>query len=260
MNQKIHQNNTGKIYGNLFNAYTKKQFEDSVELFYTRHRLWDISLDWFSGKDCLDAGCGGGRFVIALSHLNANNVEGIDISENAIKIAKQRIQERNIKNANVQVASVLELPFKDDSFDYVISSGVIHHTHNPHKAFTEIVRVIRPGGKIFLSVYGKGGIKWMVNDLFRYSVCKIISFSIIEKLFKYIGVPANKRYNILDNLYVPYLFRYKEKEIKKWLKDAGFMNLERVKFERYNYKTLQSRIIHGEGWIQIYGDKRTKGK
>jgi hypothetical protein len=78
----------------------------------------------------------------------------------------------------------------------------------------------------------------------------------MDKLWAMLGIPANKRYNMLDNLYVPYCFRFKEIEIRKWLTDAGFENLSRVKFERYNYEDLVSRVIHGEGWIQIYADKK----
>ena len=77
----------------------------------------------------------------------------------------------------------------------------------------------------------------------------------MEKIFKLVGVPANKRYNILDNLYVPYCYRFKEGQVRNWLSGAGFENIRRVKFERYDYEKFFSRIIHGEGWIQMYADK-----
>lgn len=250
---------TGVLYGNLFTAYSKQQFDDSVELFFKRHKRWkpDVGFDvesFFKFKKCLDAGCGGGRFVVALSQLGASEVVGIDISENAIDEADSRIRERNLeKVARVQVASVLDIPFPDSTFDYVVSSGVIHHTPNPRGAFAELCRVLsKEKGTLFLSVYGKGGLKWMVNDLFRYTICKIIPFSIMEKIWRFVGVPANKRYNMLDNLYVPFCYRFTEEEIRQWLIDAGFSRIVRVKFERYDYGRVLSRIIHGEGWLQFY--------
>ncbi len=247
---------TGNIYGSLFTNYDERQFEESVELFMMRHKKWGIDLNWFKDKTCLDAGCGGGRFVVALAKLGAKKVQGIDISAQAVAAANARIQQRGLQDrASAVQGSVLELPFPDRSFDYVVSSGVIHHTHDPYKAFTELARVVKPGGKMFLSVYGKGGLKWATNDLFRYTICKILPFKAMELLFKLVGVPANKRYNILDNLYVPYAFRYKESEVRKWLTDAGFTNLRRMKFERYDYEKPMARLIHGEGWIQIYADK-----
>lgn len=251
-----YENKTSNIYGSLFTYYSDLQFDESVDLFFARHKKWGINLDWFKNKKCLDAGCGGGRYLVALSRLGASEVRGIDISGPAVVAANERLKERDLDRRSQAIqASVLEIPYPDNYFDYVVSSGVIHHTPDPRKAFSELTRVLKPGGIFFLSVYGKGGLKWLVNDIFRYSICKVLPFRAMEFLFKIIGMPANKRYNILDNLYVPYCFRYQEPKVRKWLVDAGFDNIRRVKFERYDYEKPFSRLIHGEGWIQIYADK-----
>ncbi|MEK7554755.1 MAG: class I SAM-dependent methyltransferase [Patescibacteria group bacterium] len=251
-----YEQKTGSIYGTLFKGYSENLFDKSVELFEQRHNRWGIDTNWFKGKVCLDAGCGGGRFVIALAKLEAKRAYGIDISEGAVEAATERARVRNLTNTEFVRASVLQLPFPDKMFDYVVSSGVIHHTPDPKRGFDEIVRVLKPGGRLFLSVYGKGGTKWFFKvDIWRYTVAKLISFSVMEKIWKFIGVPANKRYALLDNLYVEYCFRFKEKTINDWLLKAGFGNIRRVKFERYDYKKPLSRIIYGEGWIQVYADK-----
>ena len=255
MGQEQYQQKTGAIYGKLFSNYGDNLFDDSVELFSVRHKLWGIDTAWFKDKTCLDAGCGGGRFMVALSHLGAGEVKGIDISDRAVDLANKRLSERGFPNAHAEVASVLAIPFPSNQFDYVVSSGVIHHTPAPYEAFKELVRVLKPGGKLFLSVYGKGGLKWLMNDIFRYSICKIVPFTVMDKLFGAVGVPPNKRYNILDNLYVSYCYRFTEAEIRKWLGNEGFTNIRRVKFERYDYEKFLSRIIHGEGWLQFYADK-----
>jgi len=248
-----YSNKTGEIYGKLFTDYNEKQFDESVDLFFKRHDLWGMDTSFFKDKICLDAGCGGGRFVVALAKCGAKKAIGVDISRDAITEADYRLDSRDLRNAEVYIGSVLDLKYEDNTFDYVVCSGVIHHTHNPKKGFNELIRVLKPGGTLFLSVYGRGGIKWFINDLFRYSFCKIIPFGVLDFVFSLFGVPANKRYNILDNLYVTYVHRFTEKEIRDWLMPYfDDKDIKRVKFERYDYETLMSRIIHGEGWIQIY--------
>jgi ubiquinone/menaquinone biosynthesis C-methylase UbiE len=255
-NKQNYEQKTGNIYGKLFNDYDKKLFEDSVELFEKRQKKWGVDLNWFKGKVCLDAGCGGGRFLVAISSLGVKEIVGIDISKQAVEVSNHRLKDRGVLNARAIEASVFSIPFGDNHFDYVISSGVIHYTHDPHKAFIELARVLKPGGKIFLSIYGKGGLKWLTNDIFRYSICKIIPFKTMDLIFKFLGVPANKRYNLFGNLYAKYTKRFSESEVRQWFKDAGFENFRRVKFERYDYEKPLSRIIHGEGWMQIMADKK----
>ena len=251
-----YEQTTSHLYGSLFTAYDEKRFDESVDLFTMRHTRWGIALDWFKEKTCLDAGCGGGRYLVALARLGAKKVCGIDISDEALAAARNRVETRGLGDrVETQRASVLEIPYSDATFDYGESSGVIHHTPDPHRAFLELTGVLKPGGKLFLSVYGKGGLIWMLNDIGR-GIARVVPFKVMEALWKAIGIPPNKRYNYLDNLYVPYCYRYKDTEVRKWLTDAGYENLRRVKFERYDYETLKSRFFHGEGWIQFYADKK----
>ncbi len=247
---------TGKIYDNLFSAYDEKRFEESVELFPMRQQKWGIPLDWFKGRVCLDVGCGQGRFVTALGRLGAAKAIGVDINEKGLEAGRNRRWFKELNNVELMNSSALDLPFQDRYFDYVICSGVLLLCPDPKKGFDELVRVTKPGGRIFLSMYGKGGLKWAVNDFFRFFLIRWVPFTFTEKVFKTVGVPPNKRYNILDNLYTPYTHRYTEKEIRSWFETAGFENIRRVKFERYDYESWQSRIIHGEGWIQIMADKK----
>jgi ubiquinone/menaquinone biosynthesis C-methylase UbiE len=264
---------TGNLYDQLFYAYTDEQFEDSISLFYKRHRMWSNdqesrlckfigahstnsvpSLDWFKDRICLDAGCGQGRYVVALARLGTKKVVGVDINSVVLNASTQRRQFQGLRNAELRRASVLDLPFPDSYFDYVVCSGVIHHTPAPHKAFNELVRVLKAGGKLWLNVYGKGGLVWLMYDVGRIASRKI-SFEKMNELWACIGIPANKRYNYLDNLYVPYCHRFTEDEIAHWLAESGFEHIVRLKFERYDYEAFSSRILYGEGWLQFYADK-----
>ena len=248
---------TRKIYDNLFSAYDERRFEESVELFAMRQQKWGVPMEWFQDKTCLDVGCGQGRFVTALGRLGAATAIGVDINEQGLASGRNRRWFRELKNVELMNASAGSLPFLDRYFDYVICSGVLLLMPEPKKGFAELVRVTKPGGRIFLSMYGKGGLKWAVNDFFRFFLIRWVPFRVTERVFAAFGVPPNKRYNVLDNLYTPYTHRYTEKEIRQWFAEAGFENARRLKFERYDYETPWSRFLHGEGWIQIMADKKT---
>ncbi len=248
------EGDTGKIYDNLFSAYDERRFEESVELFSMRQAMWG-PLDWFKGKVCLDAGCGQGRFVVALGRLGVAKAIGVDVNEKGLDAGRSRRWDTELSNIEFLRASVLDLPFPDATFEYVICSGVILLCPEPKKGFDELVRVTKPGGRLFLSVYGSGGLKWMLYDALRL-LGKIIPFRVTEAACKAFGMPPNKRYNLLDDIYTPYSYRFTEAEIRRWFTDAGFENVRRVKFERYDYEKWVNRIWYGEGWIQIIADKK----
>ena len=141
MDTQTYIDKTGALYSSLFSAYDDRLFEESVDLFAARHKRWGIDTEWFNGKVCLDGGCGGGRYLVALSRLGARQVQGIDLSEQHIELVKKRLADRNLTQAHIQKASVLDIPFPDKYFDFVVSTGVIHHTPNPRAAFSELARV-----------------------------------------------------------------------------------------------------------------------
>jgi SAM-dependent methyltransferase len=78
-------------------------------------------------------------------------VYAVDIHESLDVVA-----ERFASNPDVRFfrADLLNLPFRNGFFDVAWSSGVIHHTPDAAKAFASIARTVRPGGRMFVSVYG----------------------------------------------------------------------------------------------------------
>lgn len=104
-------------------------------------------LEWFGNienKSILDAGCAKGRFSKAMADMGAK-ISGIDPSEEFIATAKQ-----NVVNAEFEVASVTNLPFDNDCFDGVFCLEVLEHVPDTERAICEMVRVLKPGGKIII--------------------------------------------------------------------------------------------------------------
>ncbi len=99
------------------------------------------------GKKILDVGCGTGRYSIPLAKKGAE-VHGIDISEGMLEVAKRKSKGLNIK---YQLADMRNIPYKDETFDKVVSSLAIDHVKNYKKAILEILRVTKKGGRIAIS-------------------------------------------------------------------------------------------------------------
>ncbi len=98
-----------------------------------------------TNKKALDIGCGTGRLIQDLINSGAD-VTAIDVSEEMVKIAKNKF-----RTVNISVADVENLPFEDNSFDFVVASFLIVHLKTLTKAFDEIYRVLKDGGEFLVT-------------------------------------------------------------------------------------------------------------
>lgn len=106
------------------------------------------------GSLALDAGCGNGRFSREASKY-ADRVISVDASE-AANVAYRNMRKHGIENVGVVRASVLDLPFKDETFSYAFSIGVLQHTGNARGVFAEVSRMVPRGNNISINCYGTG--------------------------------------------------------------------------------------------------------
>ena len=93
----------------------------------------------------LDVGCGTGNSLNFLYRKGFRSLYGVDLSPNMINKAKL-----NNKN-KLFIASVEKLPFKSNFFDIVICTEAFHHFPNPKKSITEMFRVLKKGGLLYLA-------------------------------------------------------------------------------------------------------------
>ena len=109
------------------------------------------------GDIVLDIGCGEGRHSISLHVDKQVNAVGMDLSMEDMKIAKNRTKDFSIPNSNKSscvfaLGDINSLPFKDNAYDAVVCSEVLEHLEFLEKGVSEIVRVLKPGGILAVSV------------------------------------------------------------------------------------------------------------
>ncbi len=100
----------------------------------------------------LDLGCGIGFWVTEFAMLGYKNLYAVDLTEEAIKLTKKRLEIYNYK-ANLSVQNAENLDFENETFDHVNCQGVIHHTPYTHKCISEISRILKSNGTANISVY-----------------------------------------------------------------------------------------------------------
>jgi SAM-dependent methyltransferase len=102
------------------------------------------------GGRVLDAGCGGGGMPLSLAE-EARSVVGIDPVERFPDAGVRLGRERGVRNLHFAVADGMALPFRDGSFDLVLSHAVIEHVRDAPRYLRECARVLTSGGHVYLS-------------------------------------------------------------------------------------------------------------
>ena len=109
--------------------------------------------DLQAGDDVLDLGSGSGMdvFVAALHVGDTGNVTGLDMTDEQLTKARQLRDEAGFDNVTFEKGYIEDLPFEDESFDVVISNGVINLSAEKEQVFAEANRVLKPEGRLALS-------------------------------------------------------------------------------------------------------------
>jgi SAM-dependent methyltransferase len=105
------------------------------------------------GEDVLDVGCGAGMDTLVAAQMvgPSGSVTGIDMTPEMVAKARGSVTEMGLDNVTIVEGSAEQLPFEDASFDVAISNGVIDLIPDKDAVFSEITRVLRPGGRIQLA-------------------------------------------------------------------------------------------------------------
>ncbi|MHA1884704.1 MAG: class I SAM-dependent methyltransferase [Promethearchaeota archaeon] len=97
----------------------------------------------------IDVGSGTGFLSIEIAKKTPKlMIYGIDLSEKMVEIASGN--GRELENVTFKVANAIQLPFKDNSIDFIVSTGSFHHWKQPFKVFNEIYRVLKGNAEAWI--------------------------------------------------------------------------------------------------------------
>ncbi len=125
-------------------------------------------------KDILDIGFGSGRHVILFAK-EEYKVAGIETSESAVLCAKKWLEKENLE-ANLKVGSSYKVDFKDNTFDALLCWGVINSVVEDKKldkSMKEIKRVLRPNGRLLISLMAPEDVKFRNAELIKDNIYQI---------------------------------------------------------------------------------------
>ncbi len=104
----------------------------------------------------LDMGCGEGRHSIGALLETSANVIGLDLSFKDLSIANSRLNDFDLSNLDTfctfGVGNINNIPLESASLDAVMCSEVLEHVDSPEESIQELIRVLKPGGVMALSV------------------------------------------------------------------------------------------------------------
>jgi len=240
-----------------FNDFTDKRIKEGAEEYF------DIIDEKIVNKNTyvLDIGCGTGRWTKYLSS-KAGFIEAVDPS-NAIFVADKLLRE--VENVRLTKASVDTLPFPDETFDFAMSVGVLHHIPDTQQALDDCVKKVKKGGYFYVYLYynlDKRGVlfkflfkladvvRGVVSKLpgrLKKIICDILAVIIYMPLILWVEflvfiglrklakqMPLSFYYNksfftirndALDRFGTRLEQRFSEKEVKKMMQNCGLTDI-----------------------------------
>ena len=135
----------------------------SVELF-NQFAKYMRDKGWIETKSMIDSGITGGEVLEIgpgpgikglewLKHTSGTRLTALEISLEMIRTAENNAREYGMQDrvCYVNGNATIKMPFQDNAFDAAFSNGSLHEWEFPERVFEEIYRVLRPGGKLFVS-------------------------------------------------------------------------------------------------------------
>jgi len=104
----------------------------------------------------VDVGCGTGQLACFLAS-KGRRVLGVDYSQHSLDLAQLLKERLALPTVEFRRRNLLDWDLPDEAFDFVFCNGVLHHTSDPYRGFRNLVRLVRPGGRLVVGLYNRYG-------------------------------------------------------------------------------------------------------
>jgi SAM-dependent methyltransferase len=168
-----------------------------------------VRFDDFHGKEILEIGVGLGSDHFSFAR-NGNRMTALDLSREHLRHTVRHLSLEGFTTKPV-CGDVEGMPFGDNSFDLVYSFGVLMHTPDTAKAFSEVHRVLRPGGVALIGIYNRNSwFFWIATVLIR----GIIGRELFRKSWR--TFLSDIEYRSPGNPALPLVKVYSRRDLKKF--------------------------------------------
>jgi ubiquinone/menaquinone biosynthesis C-methylase UbiE len=208
--------------------FSRAYYEKVDDIYFNENNRFNIHLFHFGdckGKTVLEIGFGAGAAVRRYARSGAR-IYAVDLAEISVQRAHKSLQLFNLKG-NLLQSDAAFLPFRGDSFDYVLSFGVLHHLPSTEAGIQEVHRVLKPGGKALIALYYKHVLlqnAWLFS-LFRMGLRLLLRAPQERRGLQFAETPEEfvRMYDGPDN---PIGRVYTREEIKDLFKAFRILNIE----------------------------------
>ena len=173
----------------------------------------------------IDLGCGSGNLIIQIANSFPNlELIGVDVSNEIISIAEKQAKEHSVESRiTFKIGNVTNLPFPDNSIDFIVSTFSLHHWSEPIKGFKEIFRVLKKNGTCLIFDFRRN------SRRFFYEFLTFATKVVVPKALKRINEPLGSlkaSYTSDEIIQIISHTSFKKPEIKMYLAWM-FINIEK---------------------------------